>query len=727
MGPISLSNFIDQHGLASRQRFSTIETAWFLYQDQEPPDFVAPDLRLTLPTDGGRPRVVLVSAPGALGKSTLARYIACTTGTPLWDLAATSPVALGAVDGALVDSFGDPAFPAVIEAISSGTLSLIIDALDEGRLKTPASAFSAFLDNLARRACKGPSEGPPTFILFGRTRIVEDIWETLEGAGASTEVWQIEPFSDEQSRRYIDARALRVARPEVRDAIARHRANFEQLRDALRDQVSRLLSAAEGDSSQVQHFLGYAPVLDALAFFLTRSGDFAELRHDVAQLGDRLLARDGVRPSDLLSSIIERILVREAQQKVEGAIRAALAAEARSLGWDQWTRLYNAPEQVQRLLAVVLQVAHTVTEPSLPPSLRMAYEQQMQSWVREHPFLRDGREPANSIFEAFLLARGLRESSTLRDATLRRLREPRKPLPWLADFLFAVLGETPALKHDELGPVYESLLARERADAQLFLELGESEQPGSGAALEGEFQIEGGNREETLPFLITSGAGATLSFPRRLRRAMVNVEQYDVELGSNAGSFELGPGVTLTCNQLIIDARELVVHVDRQTDDGGVALEATQYIGPFVERPRLLLSSGQSDAQFSVCWPDCMAFPWTEFASEAVPPLDPRVALAYIRLRRIAMTFRSHKKGALKRRATKVESTRVLQGDGGRLLLERMRKVGILRREAQIYEWMSDRASEIVGLSWQHLKARKVTPKTVAFLSAFLADHPNAF
>ncbi len=200
-----------------------------------------------------------------------------------------------------------------------------------------------------------------------------------------------------------------------------------------------------------------------------------------------------------------------------------------------------------------------------------------------------------------------------------------------------------------------------------------------------------------------------------------------MELGTSAESFELGPSVTLTCNQLIIDARELVVHVDQQTEDGGVALEASQYLGPFAERPRTLVSSGQSGAQFSVCWLDCVAFPWTEFASEAEILRDPRVARAYVRLRRIAMTFRSHSKGALKRRAAKVESMRVLKGDSGRRLLDRMREVGILRREGQMYEWMSDRASEVVGVSWQHLKARKVTPKTEAFLNAFLADHPDAF
>lgn len=730
MEPISLTAFIDRHGLASRQPFATIDalTTPLRYPKEEPNDFVAPDLRLMFPAvNGGRPRVVLVSAPGALGKSTLACHLAYATGAPLWDLAATSPVAMGSVDGALNESFGDQAYPLVLEAISAGRQSVIIDALDEGRLKAlAATAFDAFLDNLARRALKGQTGGPPAFVLFGRTRIVEDIWETLEAAGASAEVWQIEPFDDDQSRRYVDARTLRVARPEIRDAIARHPVAFAEVCDELRQQVFRML-AVEGESSQVRHFLGYAPVLDALAYFLTRGKNFAEIRQDVARLGERILARDGVRPSDLLSSIIERILVREAEQKVQGVICEALGAEASLLGWDQWTCLYNAPEQVQRLLARFLGVPYVATEPTLPPALKSAYEQQMKVWVREHPFLHDGCVPANSIFEAFLLARGLREAGALRDATLRRLREPRQPLPWLADFLFAILGERPALKPDELGPVYESLLARERTDAQLFLELAESEQSTTEVGLEGEFQLEAGGREETLPFVINAEPGATLSFPRRLRRAMIVVEQYDVEFGTDTGSFELGPGVTLTCNQLIIDARELVLHIDRQTEDGGVELEASHYIGPFAERPRLLLSSGQSGAQFSVCWPDCAAFPWTEFASEAATLGDPRVSRAYARLRRIAMTFRSNKKGALKRRAAKVESMRVLKGEGGRQLLDTMREVGIVRREAQVYEWMSERASEIVGVSWQHLKARKVTPKTETFLNAFLANHPNAF
>ena len=76
----------------------------------------------------------------------------------------------------------------------------------------------------------------------------------------------------------------------------------------------------------------------------------------------------------------------------------------------------------------------------------------------------------------------------------------------------------------------------------------------------------------------------------------------------------------------------------------------------------------------SVNWPGCRAYPWTPYATEMARDVenDPRLGLVYRRFRRIAMAFRSHKRGQLARIKDKIEHERVLKGKVGEALLSRL-------------------------------------------------------
>src|SRR5687767_4841583 len=71
------------------------------------PEFVGPDLApssaIDQPTE---PRVLIISAAGAVGKSTLARELAFAKSSPLWDLAQAATVGGGAMTGQLTSAFG---------------------------------------------------------------------------------------------------------------------------------------------------------------------------------------------------------------------------------------------------------------------------------------------------------------------------------------------------------------------------------------------------------------------------------------------------------------------------------------------------------------------------------------------------------------------------------------------------------------------------------------------
>jgi hypothetical protein len=100
--------------------------------------FVEADLNLR---DGynhlGTP-IWFVAAPGAVGKSTLAKAISAHTGAVYLDLAKAETVAGNYLTGGLVKN-------RLLDACEANQSTLLIDALDEARLRVTQSSFEDFL------------------------------------------------------------------------------------------------------------------------------------------------------------------------------------------------------------------------------------------------------------------------------------------------------------------------------------------------------------------------------------------------------------------------------------------------------------------------------------------------------------------------------------------------------------------------------------------------------
>ena len=118
--------------------------------------------------DPAESNVILVSAPGAVGKSTLAREIAHKTGAMLLDLAQAEPVGANTVVGGL-------AITGLYEPYLQGKASLIVDGLDEARMRVTEESFAAFMGDIVRLI--GLNRKP--VVLFGRTAAVEEAWFSL--------------------------------------------------------------------------------------------------------------------------------------------------------------------------------------------------------------------------------------------------------------------------------------------------------------------------------------------------------------------------------------------------------------------------------------------------------------------------------------------------------------------------------------------------------------------
>jgi hypothetical protein len=217
--------------------------------------------------DLGTP-IWFVAAPGAVGKSTLAKAISARTGAVYLDLAKAETVAGNYLTGGLVKN-------RLLDAWQANQSTLLIDALDEARLRVTQSSFEDFLKD-AETLARGRNL-PAVF--FGRVGIVDEAWLLLADAGLSCPIFDIDFFDRERSERFIMAALDRLSGEQKYRALATslrwHRAAYK-IATANFDTGLEKASASDGT-----RFSGYAPVLEAVATGLAEVTNPASLNDEV--------------------------------------------------------------------------------------------------------------------------------------------------------------------------------------------------------------------------------------------------------------------------------------------------------------------------------------------------------------------------------------------------------------------------------------------------------------
>lgn len=366
------------------------------YPEESPEGFIAPNLTISEEaTDPENCQVIIISAPGAVGKSTLASAMSAQKNALMWDLASAREVAAGSLNGLLYETFEDDYMNEFIEYISEGMQFLIIDALDEGRIKVNENAFRRLLEDISERA--KDSKGT-CFVLLGRTRISEESWLVLDEKGVSVSLLAIEPFDRNQANEYINNRFESETPSET----------FNECRDLI---FERLAFSVSGDLSGDAHreFLHYPPVLDVVARLLEGESNLFRLVNRLRN--ENADANQNTRGSiALLQDVIEHILLREKDEKVVPAVKTRLEDIARQMGWSDWNGLYTVEEQSHRLLGSVLNVPVTTSPPGMPGRLHSLYEDAIATSISEHPFLQGVDRFANLVFKSYLYSQALRGS-----------------------------------------------------------------------------------------------------------------------------------------------------------------------------------------------------------------------------------------------------------------------------------------------------------------------------
>ena len=614
--------------------------------------------------------ILLVSAPGVVGKSTLARQIAFATGAVLVDLSKTTPVGGNTLSGGLVKS-------GLYKNWEAGTTTVLIDGLDEARLRVTQQAFEAFLYDVAEIS---RNRAVPT-VLFGRTGAAQDAWLILGVKELDVPVLEIGYYGRDASVDFAEA-ILRAAKPNNQHRRVQRRA-LELLVDRLRDQTE-----SDGD-----RFAGYAPVLQALAGRVGQESNPAALVAEIER-GEQLVT---------LQTIVSAILERE-----RGKL-ATLPFENPKLTQT----LYQPKEQLDRLVARVYQQSPP-NLPAMGPKDAQTYAAALETWVPEHPFLNGGVGTSSAVFDAMISTHALRTPVSAEAALQRELKRGVAANPFLSEF-YAPEGaayEPVYLPPEHIGVVYSSLRARLALGDSASLLVEGSEDAEEEEALRAEVEITLARRGVEIPrtLLFHTEQVGPVRLGAQIEDVDVTVPHTLVEIGPGPEAVLIAP-VSIQCAKLSLTTERLTVECPSGGENGAIHLEADAFDGAQMVSVPIL----RGDVSLSASWPGVRSHPWTNFATEPTPAVDPGVDEALRRLRKFVISFRSHSRGALGRTKHKLEHERMTKGSG-QAVLNLLVAERILSLQGSMYFLDPDRLAAEAGTNYRDCLARRFGAKTITFV-----------
>jgi len=656
--------------------------------------------------------ILLIEAVGASGKTTTARMLSHDLGLPLLDLAKHEAVGANTLTGLLTGAYDLSSLGTVLSGLATGSFGVLIDGLDEARTKTTAAGFEAFLNDIIKL---GKGSGAPAIVILGRGQVLFSTWCHLSEGGADVGWLGIDPFGIEQAKLYIDKKVGVVSPGQS--------ANYVAARDMILDRLNSAFIESEGGKRDTFNaFIGYPPVLEAVATLLSKESNYYKL---IQHLSEESSAGMEV---DLLIRICDYLLDREREMKAfPNFIDELLTKVDQNYATELRTSLYSRSEQCARILAHVLGTAYPLECIARDRSLNDKYEEAVTSWGNEHPFLSD-QNLRNVVFEAMAVA--VCASSGLSEHVDIALAYATKHQ---ASYHLLYIIER-IVRTGSLDPRCFNMLVQSSADflsnkSAVRVEIlgGDWEEEGDHTTQEGEREAESSEldltiefpdlkQERSFRFRGRPGGSPLLTLGPVLINATVT-HSGTVALGGTH-ALEVVGTCSISAKAVEIKAEELVL-TPRSADTAGPdelgqgLFVMSKYLVGHVDE--VLLNGGTAQLD---CMESQASYPLQKFFNRLTKSSgDPLMRTKYLRARRIMMEFRSHSKGALAKFEDKIQHQRVLKDQLGKNVLKQLLKEGVLTHISPMYYIDPAKHAEIIGLTYQQIRMQQSSPKLEAFLS----------
>lgn len=672
-------------------------------------NYVWPDLELDGKSTSAASALVLITAPGAMGKSAAAEAIAATTKMPYVDLGKIR-VGASTLTGELSKAVGEDNYSSFMRALREGNAALILDSSDEAQLRVGRDNYLAFLEDLAYLI----KDATPAqqVVMLGRRDSTETTLIALAERGIQPPVYRIAPLSHGQASDLIDVTL--DSGPERTGVHRQHAVPFGEFRDALFADLANALepgvASADPDYwTKVEHFVGYPPVVVALAERLDGEDNPKAALEELNST-----PRSGLPQlrGTLLRGVVEKIMERE-RAKVRDRISDALAIRP-----DDPIRnsFYDLDEQALRLLNLTGTAGLLIDHPAvLDPADRAKYDRLIRSFVLDHPFIVNGSF-ANSVFSDYVRAWAVSSSLSKLYAENRSqfFASLPKAGPFFTHFLHALTtsesGESSipedlvddALHSYSMGAESGSATYAQR-DERAVLVFRDDDGPGAGPSFS---------------FQVTELSGIlTLTSP--VARTLV-VTDYGVLLRGVSGSLDIGPDTTIVAEFIEIEAVSFTAFSGPEESASWNVISAKE-----VKHDTDLTVRAIPAPSLAVSW-DNPWHQWSEYVANLTtdPKLPRRVAAqVVVCIRRVLSSFKASMVKDPSVSSEKMD--RVIVGDNEvfKAAFEAMVALDVVAREGNLYRVNLDRLGSY-GISWATLRGDDPT-KVLRSLTRDIVARPE--
>lgn len=351
-------------------------------------------------------KLILFSAPGATGKSALAKYISRKKSALLWDLS-QYPIANHSYSGMLVEALGAKGFSSFTEGLVSGDAVLVIDALDEAEMISGRAAIETLLTDLRMAVSHASS---PNVILCARTETAHFIRHFYAQDEHKLEIsqYEISFFEDTAAVEFVKTK-IAQNRSKKGDNRPVTQATVECIK-SLFEEIKRLL---DYNDDAIRSFIGYAPVLEALAVYCDEDSNTMQLVQKIQRSNCS---------AEIFLKIMDHILIRE-QGKVVNGFKERCSRDYPEFG--NWNCVYSVQEQLTRIINYVLfedVFFDAYITDGLPRELIQEYRECVTTFIKDHPFVhmfnrsnRPSIDFTGPAFRDYVLARLMTELRTSDD------------------------------------------------------------------------------------------------------------------------------------------------------------------------------------------------------------------------------------------------------------------------------------------------------------------------
>lgn len=614
-----------------------------------------------------------------------------------FDLSKHDPVASDSLTGLLFNSMELADFTDFSQKLQTGKASMIIDALDEGYIKTTVDGYYAFLDNIVKIAAT--AQGTP-FVLLGRTNIVELTTLYLEEKGIKVAFLQIEPFTIESAKIFIDKHVESVAKE-----------RFAEQYKAVRDYIVEAIGGFFKNQSEINHkqylqFIGYAPVLLAISTLLNKNSNYHILLEDLKSSN-----RQNIK---LIIDIIEEILKRDKKDKIDKLLLPQLLNNRDDPFKEMaFQKAYSIDEQCIRLLCNQLHISLNIPV-TQDPYFDAEYNKQISSWLIEHLFLSNGKIQ-NVVFESYIIAR-LIKTTEYKDKVFLYLRSSFRNAYMLFYIYDELVDQERTIEKEFIPYLFDSLRALDKKGHYSSMELTvqNSDEATQDIICELDF-FRAGSSTEDYSYFVYANRSDTLYVGTEITNLTIDLP---LTISISSDKVDCTPPAYIKCDTIECAASEILLNAGVQ--DSSVILECDTFHVKYSNKGTLpiLTNKGRIDRkQFQLICKNQLPYPFVQYSTHAFGkgiPID--IVNKYQKMRRLFLMFRSHSKGDLARYKDKIDN-RIGNNSIGKKVLYALLERGILYSNDMLYFIDLEKMARELGVKYDDIRSSIINDKIKHFLT----------